>query len=625
MRPKLQDCLSILFIAFLSLQATANSEFVNEACSCFTDASSVLKCCKVSESKSAENVIQFGYEAKSSIVEEKQSDTIILSNYESHDLSKNKVRATYNNANSIFSNMSGAPGYEVPKDSGTHSMFASAIWIGALDANNEAYVAASCAGFDEQQWFAGPLKVNDGTTDTVTSELYNKIWYVDRATVENFKILYENGNISDGSWPVDETIASWPGNGPEGYDQNLAPYIDHNNDGQYNPMDGDYPKMKGDEMVYWIMNDNLAETNTETLGSNMGLEMHCTAWSNVYEDAYNDSIDLVNYVNFLDVVIVNRSNRNYNNVFLGFWTEFNLGNPFDDYVGSDVMNKAFYVFNGDDYDEDWEYNGYGENPPAQAVVFLKAPRINTLPDINRETYLSKFLTFHSINDYSGYPETKWDYYNALQGKWQNHQSITYGGFGVGESGIPCDYMYPGNSDPYNIGTNGLEVPDYPNWSESNQENVPGERNALGSNGPFVLAAGERKSFRFAFVYDRYRYGAQSSLDKLREKLPFVISWQEKNDFPSNYNFDVVPVGIQNATNDEGFVNIYPNPAKDFFNLRCKKRNANYRIYNASGKIISSGSLSEGNNHFSVQSLSKGVYIIRVESEKNVKTQKIIVK
>ncbi len=552
-----------------------------------------------------------------------ESDTIKLFDNASRQLSKNKVRASYNNVNSFFWDLEGNPAYEVPKDSGTHSMFASGIWVSAIDADNEIYVAADRHDYGEQQWFPGPLTTSDGTTDSATAETFNKIWYVDRATIENFKILYENGNITDGSWPVDESIANWPGNGPEGYAQNLAPFIDYNNDGQYNPMDGDYPKMKGDEMAFWIMNDNLAATDTENMGENMGLEMHCTAWANVFEDAYNDSIDLINYVNFLDIVIINRSSRAYYNTFLGFWTDFNLGNPDDDYVGADVMNQAFYVYNGDDYDDDNTVAGYGENPPAQAVVFLKAQRKNTLPNIDEGTYLSKFITFHNEHDYSGLPCTKLDYYNALQGNWQNHQSITYGGYGIGESDVACDYMYPGNSDPFNIGTNGLDVPEYPNWTEANQDNEPGDRNALGSNGPFILNPGESKSFRLAFVWDRYRYGAQSSLDKLKEKLPFVLSWQQKNDFPSNYNFEIVPVGIESTAN-QSFVSVFPNPASHVINVQCRQLNAAFKIYNATGKIIATGKLKKGNNHFDVQNLSKGIYIIRVDGKTTTETLKLIV-
>ncbi|MBK7183400.1 MAG: hypothetical protein IPH89_10910 [Bacteroidetes bacterium] len=45
------------------------------------------------------------------------------------------------------------------------------------------------------------------------------------------------------SYNVDPTILSWPAHGTGNFSRNLAPFVDVNADGNYNPLTGgDYPK-----------------------------------------------------------------------------------------------------------------------------------------------------------------------------------------------------------------------------------------------------------------------------------------------------------------------------------------------------------------------------------------------
>ena len=105
---------------------------------------------------------------------------------------------------------------------------------------------------------------------------------------------------------------------------------------------------------------------------------------------------------------------------------------------------------------------------------------------------------NSSNNINGEPEKATDYYNYLQGFWKNGARMKFGGNAIttsaGASDIPCDFMFPGDSDPLHWGTNGV-IPDaqyHPDdWTEvTSGDNVtPGDRRFMQSAGPFTLKPG----------------------------------------------------------------------------------------------------------------------------------------
>ncbi len=59
---------------------------------------------------------------------------------------------------------------------------------------------------------------------------------------------------------------------------------------------------------------------------------------------------------------------------LGYWTDPDLGNASDDYVGTDTTLDMIYVYNGDNEDEGSD--GYGTAPPALGISFLQGPLVD---------------------------------------------------------------------------------------------------------------------------------------------------------------------------------------------------------------------------------------------------------
>jgi hypothetical protein len=96
-------------------------------------------------------------------------------------------------------------------------------------------------------------------------------------------------------------------------------------------------------------------------------------------------------------------------------------------------------------------------------------------------------------------------------------------------------------------------------------------------------------------------------------------------------FDLPPSEELNcALSSEGFeaetFGIYPNPAKDYFNLSLTNTdlsNSKVDVYDLNGKLVLS-KMSDSNQRVDVQQLNSGMYIVLVESGSKTFTQKLLV-
>ena len=96
----------------------------------------------------------------------------------------------------------------------------------------------------------------------------------------------------------------------------------------------------------------------------------------------------------------------------------------------------------------------------------------------------------------------------MRGYWKNGQRMAYGGDGLNpgtgaDLEIPADYMFPGDTDPAQWGTEGVSVEP---WSEVGTSNPPGDRLFLQSAGPFTLEPGDYNNITVGMVYARAEGG-----------------------------------------------------------------------------------------------------------------------
>lgn len=450
------------------------------------------------------------------------------------DLDINNVRVKLLNAGDMWWNLAQNQ-YTVPASGTVNSMFVGALWFGGLDDNGQ--LMTSCmtyrqAGID---FWPGPIDTTQASTADSICNKFDRFWKIDRAEVEAFRQHY-----NDPSYAIPEAILSWPGNGntAAGYMHYLAPFFDRNGDSHYDPHDGDYPafalngqpdcnyNLLGDQAIWWVFNDKGA-THTETGANAFGMEIQAMAFAYRTNDALNDAT-------FYRYKIINRSNGNWNQVWMGQFADVDMGAYDDDYVGCDVARGLAYGYNGDINDGTSAlptYYSYGAHPPAIGIDFVQGPLAdaNDFIDNDRDSLIdepgerikmSMFKYYDGDFSAVGNPETGDHFYKFLKGQWKDGSPQTYGGNAYGGN-TPAMFMFPDDSDPYGWGTGGS--PQSP-WTEATTGNTPFDRRFLSSVGPFTMHPGEVQTVTIAVPWARDTSASGdnfSSLEKLKTTDDYI--------------------------------------------------------------------------------------------------------
>jgi len=508
----------------------------------------------------------------------------------------------------MFWDLVGNARYEVPKGSGLNSVFADAFWIGGLDASSKLHVAAQTYRQSGNDFWPGPLDTTNATIDSATVSRYDSIWKIDRYTVDDFVNEYNLGNVTNGSYTVPDIILHWPAHGSGNYSRNLAPFMDHNNDGLYNPYDGDYPAIKGDQMLWWVFNDNY-QSHGESGGVQMGLEIQCSAYA--YNcPLVNDSDNAINYTTFYHYKIFNRSDTSFLQVYMARFTDIDLGNYLDDYVGCDTTLNIAFGYNGDSFDDG--ITGYGYNPPIQNLLYLSDTMTHFQYFVNNQTS-SGNPTYYT-------PPRPMNFYNYMRSYWLDTTHVTYGGDGhgggQGYTAIPTNFMFSGN--PYDTSAGA--------WNETTAGNVPDDRRFMTSTGPFDFPAHSEKDFDFAYVWTRdanHPNGLATSWAKNVHDVMKVKQWYATDSFPCRNSY----VGIHEISNNAIAMNVFPNPATQQLTVFIgDKANAHYamEITDLSGRKIKSGLLfSNRNNIIRLDGIASGIYFLKVNDKEKFVVKKFV--
>mgnify|MGYP002628151452 FL=1 len=373
----------------------------------------------------------------------------------------NNVSATITNSGDLWWDMMNA-GYEAPKGSGINAIFSGSIWIGGLDTGNFTYTAGQLYRQSGVDFFPGPIS-SDGTTNAAVCSEFDRLWKLDASDISDF--------IS-GQSPV-EAILSWPAKGNSYFinaiTNDLAPFYDSNGDGLYNHEDGDNPLIKGDQAVFWVFND-IGNLHTETMGGQFGLEIHTMAYSYTQPGHVNNAT-------YYDYTLINRSDREYHDTYIGLFTDIDLGNFSDDYVGFDVDRKMAYGYNGDPFDDG--ASGYGTDLAMVGMQMNKAPYL----DIGAESEMHNSTHLTGGGDPYGSPTISFEYYNFLKGLRKDGTDRT------DSQGNTVLHTYP-------------DAPDQNGESMCNTNVIPGDYKILMSFGPLTLSPGDLNGFSYSVIWVR---------------------------------------------------------------------------------------------------------------------------
>lgn len=509
--------------------------------------------------------------------------------YASSMLDVNNVHALFH-SNGVISEETGMPHFFVPATSpntGPSPLYNASIWIGGLDADSILRFAGERYEQVGRDLFPGPLGTNASISPVVSAayDVVHKVQRIDLLQQAAYFACLADPNCDEQTafpgYTVPDYFFHWPahGNTDLGQAYNLADFQDVDQDGAYEPENGDMPCVPGDQALFSIYNDKL-EAHTESGGTPIGVEIHMTPF------AYSSNALAVNQSIFVRYRIFNRGTSTLRGCYIGLFDDFDLGCATDDYVQCDVGRSMFFVLNGDDTDEDCNgAQGYGSPGPAFAVVVLKGPLMDADGTDNTEATalgafngtgledgivdnerlgMGRFGYFSNNGSPMGDPYTANEYYSYLTGTWKDGTPITYGGTGYspGTDSVPSRFVFPGDTDPAGWGTGGVsQAP----WTQASAGLMPGDQRGYAALGPFTFAPGDEQEIVLAYVHAQpTSIGVDPRIASLDQRVDSIRAFAATIPGIISGEFDCsqAPTGISGRADKDPGIHLFPNPVDE---------------------------------------------------------------
>ena len=385
-------------------------------------------------------------------------------------------------------------------------------------------------------------------------------------------------------------VYGWPGRGNQFFSNyhdfnlpfsvgHLASFKDVFGNGSYNPDDGDYPvlglrgcplKYNADEQMWFAFND--AGPHTQSGGAPLNMEVQAEFFG--YDCPEGTPLNRTVYVTY---TLINRDTVALDSCYFGVYLDFEIGNGDDDFIGCDPVKRVVYAYNGDNVDE----GGFENSPPVMAVDLLRGPSSGeTGEEINEWHFVPVDIAGLTS------PEA---YYNLLKGRHTDGAPFPNNG-----------KMYTG--DPLN-----------PNaWSEAKDGNMPGERKALASFGPFTLLPGALNELVLGYFWVR-----KGSNGTVVENLSVLGANAQKvqDVFYNCFDlFDGCPGNVSTDAPISGLsIKVSPNPFTDWIQVESEDIPLQtVFLYDATGRLVQEISAG-GNVSILIQTreMPAGLYSVKV--------------
>jgi len=510
-----------------------------------------------------------------------------------YDFDVNTIATQLSSKGPVFNNpLYRGSSFEFPKGNGTYGMYGANFMVSAKKATSTTFDAHPIAPYEED-FYIGPKSINNEVTRGFI------------AKVSKTEILTHIAQSNNSGYQMPDGILNWPAIGDSSLNEpfDLAPFVDVNSNGCYDPINGDYPIIKGDEAIYWINRPNDSSALSD-------LEYH-----NMLYGFNNPNDPLINQTVFLERTIVNRANVAYDSIKVGFWMDIDIGYYGDDFVGCDSIHNIMFGYNRDSNDEDGSgQTGFGLTPPAIGVKFLSDSMDN--------------FVFHSRGSQdNGDMNTSKDVHNYLNARWKNGQHITYGGngFNYNSSVIQTNYMLTGNPV------------DNTGWSERSIGNGFGDRRGLAAIPYFSLQPNERKTIAIAIGYgfdststgQSYLNAVPAMINSLNHAKTVYDNMQlQTGTTASNYVCPIIRIGVKEEGVSNSDISIYPVPSNGMITITSDELMKNLQVMDVRGAIILETDLTTKGLAPTIQfpnSIKDGFYFLRIQRQDNSwETKKVII-
>ena len=445
---------------------------------------------------------------------------------------------------------------DVPENIGT--MYDGAIWMTGRKSNGA--VIGSIPQY-QNGFFSGPIDEQTG----LAYDCWNldNIWQVSRPEIINF---VQNGILS-------QNIIDWPGrNNPNNQylpDQEMAPFVDVDGDGNYNPQNGDYPLIKGDHCTWQVFNDKGGIMNASSQGR-LGMEFQLMTYS------YTTNNSVMNSV-FYDLVVINRSNISYHDMRFGLNINGKIGCPNAEIAGIDSLSQSMYWYNSQHDGTGNSFISVEDAKIVQVYSFNEAPMVNEVI-----APFSSGMIIHQNTMWPYiFPQNSYEYHHLLSAKWVDGAPLTYGGLGY-NTGPSTNMMFTG--DPCDTTDWNMHSAGIPNrWYSG-----------VLAYGPFSMESGDRMHTCFTTHYRR----SPASTSFCGAVAPGIYSVQM---LPSECD-QALGIDVSEKVNLEYYVQ-----GKELF-FHGLFEPIEYDLFNIQGQLVRSG---QTMNSVSLSDQSAGIYILKV--------------
>ncbi len=378
-----------------------------------------------------------------------------------------------------------------------------------------------------------------------------------------------------------------------------APWYDRDRNGQWDPA-VDEPGIAGaDQVIWYVVNDALAWL---VFGSPaMGLEVQVTAW------AYKNQPHVGGQVIYKRYRLINKSAFPIDSMYFGQFSETDIGDYTDDFVGCDSVWQMGYAYNSPEPDK--IYEELNMPSPALAYILLQGPVV-------KKQGAQALQGFQTIDDYENLKMTSFWFHatgscysspslgnyeqgtlliNALlQGYrgiyWNENIPFYHYYWQYPPIGVPT--KYPLNGDPVFLS------------GDVEQGWPAGNRSLMINTGPFSMQPGEMQEIVIGVLGGYGIENARNTLAvfDLQQKAPYV-HWL----YQDMANFEA-PMGIRDTVKhtdpNPGPTSFYlsqnyPNPFNSRTHLNIEIPNemaVDLTIYNILGqrvKTVYRGTLAQG--------------------------------
>ncbi|MCU7493899.1 MAG: T9SS type A sorting domain-containing protein [Ignavibacteria bacterium] len=333
----------------------------------------------------------------------------------------------------------------------------------------------------------------------------------------SIEVSEEGGSASDIRTRYEQDWMDWPAS--EG-----APFVDMDGDGKYDP-NKDIPGVKDALQTIWFVANDLDQNKSLAFygSTSMGIEMQATMW------AY-DKDWILNNTYFKKYKLINKSNNNFKDMYISFWTDPDLGDGNDDLAGCDTLLNLGYVYN--DGREDAIYGNY---PPAVGFDILQGPLVKGISSDSaifngRRVYGKKNLPMNAFyyfipgdNNYrdpeigNNYQKGAVAFYNFMQGK-------------MGENYFPVPAELGGGVTKFPLSGDPVSSSGYLDGSIFRK----GDRRLGMASGPFDLAPGDTQEVVISEMV------AQSSNNLQSVKLLKLFSTEIQKKYDAFFKFPEIP-------------------------------------------------------------------------------------